>query len=220
MRWKPLENAFCPTGPGGGVDPSCSPSQSTSKSALWVTPSSKQLDRAHAVFDKLENSEASTYLDRQMRGGKLDDETGEFTPFTARTKLTNLNKTEIELAAIKASDPEAFEAVRQWKIAEEFGKKSYDEVPDTVVLYRGHTEGELLPKAVNVTHMKSVAETFGSKISQYEIAKSDIDWSMQEASAFGEGEILIFDTKKLKNAVTNIGFDPVEDLWTELKQDK
>lgn len=33
-RWVPVENVFCPTGSGGGIDPTCSPGNGSVASAL------------------------------------------------------------------------------------------------------------------------------------------------------------------------------------------
>lgn len=185
------KNAFCPTGEGGGQDNSCS---SKEGGANWDNPTRDQLDRSHVVFQRIETGTASKLMDRQMRGGVLKD--GDFTEFTPSQKLSNLKKLEMAIDEIRAKDPEAFEASRRWNLADEFGVKSYDDIPDKVTVYRGHDLDEKLSSHVNVTHDPKIAEEFGKRgvVTSYEINKKDIDWNMNE-SVFNEGELLIFGTK-------------------------
>lgn len=189
-------NAFCPTGEGGGVDPTCSPTVSdVSKS--WNNPTKKQLERSHAVFQRIQSSGASKLMDRQMRGGILKD--GEFKEFDGKMKLRNLKRLEEALGDVERQDPEAFEASRRWNLADQFGVKTYEEIPQIIKVYRGHDEDEQLPSHVNVTHDPEVAKEFGKRgvVTTYEIDKKDISWNMNE-SVFKEGELLVFDSRKMR----------------------
>ncbi len=163
----------------------------------WNNPSREQLDRSQAVFDSLEEGPASKFLDRQMRGGKLED--GKFTDFTRASKQTNLRNIKKAMDALRKKDPEAFEASRQWSLAEMFGVKNYSDIPDEVEVYRGHGEDEKLRREVNVTGDRGVAENFGSHgiVTTFSINKRDISFTLQ-GSVFAEKELLVFNSRKMR----------------------
>lgn len=182
--------------------------------AIWESPTREQLDRAGAVFKELSEGDVSTYIDRQMRGGVLSKK-GVFTEFDEKKKASNLAKIESGLAVIRDQDPEAFEAARQWSVAEALqgrsGVNKYSEVPDVVTVYRGHDADEVLPRRTNVTHIKEVAEKFGASgaVSEYQIHKKDIGFTLH-GSVFAEGELLVFSKKSLKKVGTKVSDEAIE----------
>ena len=168
-------------------------------SAAWdaggAQPTREQLDRAHKVFSAMEEgTPLATVMDRQMRGGVLKN--GVFTEFTEKAKTANLAKIQKGLEELRAKDPEAYDNARRWTIAESFGVKNYDELPDVITVFRGHDEDEVLPSRVNVTSNREVAENFGADgaVTEYTIRKDDIAFSLSN-SVFAEGELLVFGTK-------------------------
>jgi uncharacterized protein YjbI with pentapeptide repeats len=184
--------AWCPTGPGGGRDNSCSPKRDSSQ------PSSGMLARASAVFQELDgDGELGNACDAQMRGGKFNKR-GTFEPFSEKTKLLNLRKIRRGLADLKDKDSEAFELARQLGIADRFGVEEYADLPDKVTVYRGHSEHEEASTVNNVTTRKEVAEKFGETgvVTEYEMSKDDIIFPLSN-SVFDEGEMIVH-TKSMK----------------------
>lgn len=182
---------FCPTGQGGGVDPSCSPGQSGGvghPATNFDNPSPDLLRRTHLLLAEINEDSA---FDAQMRGGKLRSN-GTFVEFTPEQKNKNLGRIVNRLKQYKENDPDAFEAARQWAIAESFGVKNYSELPDEVDVHRGHDDSEKLGKVINVTTKRDIAEKFGESgvVSSWKINKGDITFPLAN-SVFSEGELII-----------------------------
>ncbi len=190
----------CGIGPDGFLPGNTCARGGGGSSAVWESPSREQLDRALSVGKSVTDGPVSRAMTIQMRGATVKG--GVATPLTEKTKLKNMKKIEAGLDEIRTKDKEAFEAFRQWSVAETFGGKKYSELPDEVTVYRGHGLDERTPSATNVTHKKHIAEKFGTVVTEYKIHKDDVGWVMDGSSAFSEGEILIFDTGKLRKSHT------------------
>lgn len=177
---------FCPTGPGGGIDNSCGKEGGGS-------PTGPLLDRASQVFVRMNDTETplGKAADNQMRGGVMKPN-GEFVEFSGQQKERNLKSLQRELNKARDEDPEAFEAARQMAIAEVFGVDSYDSLPDTLAVYRGHDVDEQMGSITNVTANRDVAEKFGASgvVSEHTVAKEDIVFPLTN-SVFQEAEIIV-----------------------------
>ena len=161
-----------------------------------------QLNKAQKIFQAFqEGTTLSKVADYQMRGGVLKN--GRFEDFDSRTKQRNMNRLIDEIDTLRYEQPEAFELARQLAVAEAFGSKDYQSVPEKVTVWRGHDGNEKLSsRGVNVTHRREVADDFGSNgvVSEYEIDKQDILFPLSN-SAFDEGELIIEKPRKVLKKV-------------------
>lgn len=168
-------------------------------------PSQDLINRASNIFKSFEEgSILAKAVDNQMRGGVLHP-SGKFTEFTTKMKQANLNKIAREINLLKEKDPEAFEAARQWDLAQRLGFENYNEIPEQIPVYRGHDLQEKSGKVLNVTYKEEIANEFGETgvVTSYTISKSDILFSLSN-SVFDEGELIVFskDLKKEKEKLS------------------
>jgi len=98
---------------------------------------------------------------------------------------------------------------KQQRIAEELGYKNWEEVPETLRVYRGESDAESKPvvtergnKYQNYTLRENVAQKFAGeegKVYEYDVNKNDIKWITGVHLTKNEGEAII-DPSKVKPA--------------------
>jgi SPP1 gp7 family putative phage head morphogenesis protein len=184
--------------------------------SIWnsSTLTREQLDRAGKIGSEITNGPVSQFISNQMRGGILKN--GQFTKFSSSSKQRNLSAISKQIESIKKTDPEAFENYRQWSVADAFGVKDYKDLSAQVSVFRGASISEPLGRMTNVSTSQDTAEHFG-KVTEYKIDPHDIGHVMGGGSSFKEGELLIFNAKKLQPVKLTSqqyanAFEPVEAL--------
>lgn len=171
--------------------------------ALFDRPGGDLLNRSRAIFQQFTDGPIAKYIHNQSRGSS----SASGSPMTPAQKLANLRKIKSWLDEIRNSDPEAYDWSIKSSIADVYGGvgsgTNWYDVPDEVSLYRGDNRDTPLPSMANFTFHRDIAEQFGF-VTEYRVNKNDIGFANWSSPFSSEGEVFVFNTKKLR------ALDPVE----------